>query len=73
MIIRAMAWTMLDETLVIEATVGLPSGVGTDEAPSVWRRFTASIDGALDRSSAADMLWLVGQELSQMARQDEPS
>jgi len=73
MIIRALAWTMLDSTLVIEAAVGLPSELGIDAEPVVWRRFTAQLGPEVDRSSAADMLWAVGQELADMARRDDPA
>lgn len=71
MLIRVLAWTMLDETLVIEAEAGRPDRVGEDEPPRVWRRFKGSISPAVDRQDAADMLAEVARTLLEMAAEDD--
>ena len=71
MLIRVLAWTMLDETLVIEAQVGAPSGLGEDSEPRVWRRFKGEISPATDRQDAADMLAEVASTLLEMATEHD--
>lgn len=73
MLIRVLAWTMLDDTLVIEAEAGRPDTTGVDGAPRVWRRFKGSISPATDRTDAADMLAEVAETLLEMARGEGPA
>jgi hypothetical protein len=62
MIIRALAWTMLDNGVVLEVSVSKPDALGRDEAPAVWRTFRGSVPEQVWASgSPADLLgWFAG-------------
>lgn len=67
MIIRVLAWTMLDESMVIEASVAYPDALGLDADPQVWRTFKGSVPPEAVAGGPADALAWLGEALLDLA------